>query len=134
MQDRNDIVVFGNYRNAIEANIIKSKLDAYGIPCYLTDENLANLYPGASSLMNSQVRLHLFRDDSERARQILSENSLRVDDESVMHCPACQSTNVDRDFPRKLTLNLRSSLQYLFFGIFFPGRKVYRCGDCECEF
>lgn len=134
MQDRDEIVVFANFRHGIDANIVKSKLDAYGIPCFLTDENMANLYPGASNLMNSQVRLHLFRHDEERARQIISENNFRLDDDTTMHCPACRSTNVERDFPKKLTVNLRSSLQYLFFGIFYPERKVYRCGDCECEF
>jgi hypothetical protein len=46
MQDRDDIIVFQGFDNVIEANITKSKLDAYGVPCFLTEENMASLYPG----------------------------------------------------------------------------------------
>lgn len=134
MQDHDDIIVFQKFDNAIEANIVKSKLDAYGIPCFLTEENMANLYPGASNLMNFNVRLHLFGHDAERARLIMAENNLRVDDDSITRCPRCRSTNIERDFPKKLTLKFTSALRFLFFGIFYPNKKVYRCSDCECEF
>lgn len=132
--EREEIIVFKKFETAIDANIIKSKLDAYGIPCFLTEENMANLYPGASSLMNFNVRLHLFADDLERAQQILEENHLNLDDESVVRCPVCKSTKVERDFPKKLSLTFGSTLNVLFFGVFFPHKKVYRCLDCEHEF
>ena len=134
MQHHDEIIVFKKYDNAIDANIAKSKLDAYGIPCFLTEENMANLYPGASNLMNFSVRLHLFGYDVDRAMQIMSENNLRVDDEFVVVCPRCSSRNYERDFPKKLTLEFMSSLRYLFFGIFSPEKKVYRCSDCGAEF
>ncbi|MGC3943909.1 MAG: hypothetical protein QM762_05120 [Chryseolinea sp.] len=133
-QSDNQIVVFRTFRDAISANIVKSKLDAFGIPCFLTEENLSNLYPGASALMNSQVRLHLFFHDVEIASQVLSESNLVVHDETVMRCPACQSTNIERDFPRKLSENALSALRYIFFGIFSPEKKVYRCENCDYEF
>jgi len=60
MTERDEIIVLRKFETSIEANIVKSKLDAYGIPCFLTEENMANLYPGSSSLMNFNVRLHLF--------------------------------------------------------------------------
>lgn len=132
--EQDDIVVFRAFRDPISANIVKSKLDAYGVPCFLTEENLSNLYPGASALMNSQVRLHLFSRDVERARQVLAESNLILQDESVLHCPACQSTDIERDFPKDLSENTLSALRYLFFGIFSPEKKVYRCGNCEREF
>lgn len=134
MENHDEIIVFKKYDNAIDANIAKSKLDAYGIPCFLTEENMANLYPGASNLMNFSVRLHLFGYDVDRAMQIMSENHLRVDDETIVRCPRCGSRNNERDFPKKLTLEFMSSLRYLFFGIFYPEKKVYRCSDCDAEF
>lgn len=134
MQDRDDIIVFQGFDNVIEANITKSKLDAYGVPCFLTEENMASLYPGASNMMNSNVRLHIFGHDQERVRQIMSENALTIDDDTTLKCPKCRSKNIERDFPKKLTVSFLSSLQYLFFGIFFPDKKVYRCADCETEF
>ena len=134
MQDHDTIVVFQKFDNAIEANIAKSKLDAYGIPCFLTNENMANLYPGASNLMNFNVRLHLFGHDAEQARQIMDENNLRLNDDKLTRCPQCRSTQIERDFPRKLSQTIASSLRLIFFGIFYPGNKVYRCTECEFEF
>ena len=134
MQDRDDIIVFKRYDTVIEANIAKSKLDAYGVPCFLTEETMANLYPGANKMMNSHVRLHIFSQDADRARQVMAENNLTVDDDSPLQCPHCRSKNIERDFPKSLTTSFLPSLQYLFFGIFFPDKKVYRCMDCETEF
>jgi hypothetical protein len=95
---------------------------------------MASLYPGASNMMNSNVRLHIFGHDVERARQVMNENALSVNDDSILQCPTCRSKNIERDFPKKLTESFWSSLRYLFFGIFSPDKKVYRCRDCETEF
>src|SRR4051794_1911990 len=92
------IVVFMKFRESISANIVKSKLDAYGVPCFLTEENLSNLYPGASALMNSQVRLHVLAQDVEAARQVLAELHLTLEDDNMVQCPDCHSTDIDRDF------------------------------------
>jgi hypothetical protein len=128
------IVVFMKFRESISANIVKSKLDAYGVPCFLTEENLSNLYPGASALMDMQVRLHVLAQDVEAARQVLAELHLTLEDDSVVQCPDCHSTDIDRDFPKDLSENTLSALRYLFFGIFSPEKKVYRCANCEREF
>jgi hypothetical protein len=134
MGKRDEIIVFKKFDTSIDANIAKTKLDAYGIPCFLTEENMANLYPGASSLMNFNVRLHLFAHDVDRARHIMEENHLVLDDESITRCPKCRSGKVERDFPKKLSLTLTSTLNLLFFGVFFPHKKVFRCLECEYEF
>lgn len=131
--DGETIIVFRNFRDAIAANIVKSKLDAYGIPCFLTEENLANLYPGASALMNSQVRLHLFARDADAANLVLAEANLALHD-SVTRCPVCHSTDIGRDFPKSHYETTLSALRYIFLGIFSPEKKVYRCGNCDCEF
>ena len=65
MTERDDIIVFRKFETSIDANIVKSKLDAYGIPCFLTEENMANLYPGASTLIDisSWLRSMIFFRD-----------------------------------------------------------------------
>lgn len=134
MEERGDIIVFRKFETLIEANIVRAKLDAYGVPCFLTEENLASLYPGASSLMNSDVRLHLFAHDREKAEHILEENHLILEDESVIRCPNCKSRRMERHFPKKFSETFGSALTVLFFGVFFPNKKVFRCLDCEYEF
>ncbi len=65
------IIVLQTFAQGIEASLAKSKLDAHGIPCFLTEENLVNLYPIQSPAMS--VRLHVFEQDAGRARAILND-------------------------------------------------------------
>lgn len=124
----NDIVVFRNFENSIDANIAKTKLDAYGVPCFLTEENMANLYPG-QSFTAFKIRLHLFAEDRERATQILAGDELSMQADALT-CPNCHSTRVTRSFPKRLA----DTFVYVFFGIFLTHRKVNVCEDCGYEF
>lgn len=69
---REKITVLATFATVIDANLAKTKLDAYGIPCFLSDENLATLYP-MNFLQAGQVRLHVFEQDLAGAREILEE-------------------------------------------------------------
>src|SRR5687768_3108832 len=124
-----EIVVFQHFDNAIEANIAKTKLDAFGVPCFLTEENMAGLYPG-QNLLAFKIRLHLFASDRDRASQILTGGPLSIHNESVIACPNCHSSNITRAFPKRVA----DTWTYLIFGVFLPHRKVNVCLDCGCEF
>ena len=39
------IVIYQAFDTVMKANLAKTKLDAYGIPCFLTEENFTSLYP-----------------------------------------------------------------------------------------
>jgi hypothetical protein len=129
VENSEEIVVFQHFDNAIDAHIAKSKLDAYGIPCFLTEENMANLYPG-QSMYAFKVRLHIFSADRERAVQILATGNLSIDGEASFACPRCQSHRVERAFPKKEADNL----VFILFGVFLPHKKVNHCMDCDHEF
>lgn len=124
-----DIVVLKYFDNAIEASIAKAKLDAYGVPCFLTEENMAGLYPG-QSLNAFKIRLHLFASDRDKALQLLVGETLSVHGEEGTVCPECHSTDITRAFPKKSA----DTLVYLIFGVFLPHKKVNFCVDCGCEF
>ena len=129
MENSDHIIVFRQYDNSIGANIAKSKLDAFGIPCFLTEENMSNLYPGPH-MFPIKVRLHLFDYDQDRAQQILDEVSLSVDNESTTTCPNCHSSRIERTFPKSSA----DSIKYLLFGVLFPNEKINHCLDCDTEF
>ena len=129
MENSEEIVVFQHFDNAIDAHIAKSKLDAYGIPCFLTEENMANLYPG-QSMYAFKIRLHIFAADSERAVQVLTTENLSIEGEASFVCPRCQSHRVERAFPKKDADNL----VFILFGVFLPHKKVNHCLDCDYEF
>ena len=128
VEKENDIIVYRYFDNAIDANIAKTKLDAYGIPCFLTEENMANLYPG-QSLLAFKIRLHLFASDRERAQQILGD-VLSIDEEGPIVCPKCHSDRITRGFPKREA----DTLKYLVFGVFLPHKKVNQCLNCGNEF
>jgi hypothetical protein len=126
MEGQDNIIVFGSYDSAIDASIAKSKLDAHGIPCFITDENISGLYPGVH-FPGMRTRLHIFADDKASALKILDENYLQVTSD---HCPRCNSSRTTRDFPKSES----ESLMMIFFGVLFPHKKVNRCLDCDNEF
>jgi hypothetical protein len=74
MGEQEKIIVFREFENPIDASIIKAKLDAHGIPCFLTGENLANMYP-LPNLASLHVRLYLFEKDADLAKEVLNENN-----------------------------------------------------------
>lgn len=71
MEEADKIVVFQGFDTAIEANLAKTKLDAYGIPCFLSGEAFMNVYPIRNELFPG-VRLHIFENDRPRVLEILS--------------------------------------------------------------
>ena len=73
MNDAEKLVVAETFPTAILAGMAKAKLDAYGIPCMLTGEEIAALYPMAIGGF-AEVRLMVFEEDLARAREILQEN------------------------------------------------------------
>ena len=66
------IIVFDAYDTVVKANLVKTKLDAYGIPCFLSGENFTSLYPFRNELMTG-VQLHIFEKDREQVVEILKE-------------------------------------------------------------
>ncbi len=130
MSDRDNIIVFGSFENSLEASLAKTKLDAYGIPCFLTEENLASLYPIQNPRFS--VRLHIFQKDEEQVRQVLAETVMLADEETT-RCPRCQSTRIAYGYSKKLSWRITSVLLTLLV-VLFPPKKVGHCLDCEHEF
>ena len=73
IEPKEKIVIFRAYDTVVEANLAQAKLDAHDIPCFLTDENLTNLYPIRNSIFPG-VRLHIFEKDYEEVKSLLEEN------------------------------------------------------------
>ena len=132
MEARDSIIVFRRFDNVIDANIVKTKLDAYGIPCFLTEENITNLYPG-NNFITGGTRLHIFSRDEDQVKEVLSEVHLDENDE-LSRCPRCRSKNVERDISRKLHSTILRWFLVLFAVIALPAQRVNHCLDCDLEF
>jgi len=136
MESPGKIVEFRQFDTAIDANIVKTKLDAHGVPCFLTEENMANLYPGVGfQLPAFRVRLHLLSEDVERATRILDDTQpLQVNEEATTSCPRCRSTAIHRDYSQKANGRLLRTLLLNLVMIPIPALKVNHCNSCGLEF
>lgn len=124
------IIVFDSYDTAMAANLVKTKLDAYGIPCFLSGEHFVGLYPFRNELF-SGVRLHIFANDLERVKDILIEEEVDTSQEKL-HCPFCDSHHVA--LKKNQPGAIENMLTTLFVSPFMEEKKIYRCENCEKEF
>lgn len=128
-QAEENIIVFESYDTAVNANLAKTKLDAYGIPCFLSDENFNGLYPFQNELFPG-VRLHIFEKDRERVKEIMAEVTLFEPER--LHCPKCGSAEVLAKAQEKgLFTELANSI---LTGLFLTPKKTFQCLACGHEF
>lgn len=79
-KDTGKIVVFKKYESVIQANVAKTKLDAYGVPCFLTNEHISSLYP-LPYMNGMEVGLFIFKEDESRVKELLSDDDVNTDTE-----------------------------------------------------
>lgn len=133
----NRIVVYKIFSSPIEANIVKGRLEAAGIHCFLADENTLTLNPLYSQALGG-VKLHIMEDDLEKADSLLSQDvQLEVEDvpEGTMVCPVCGSSNVGFGGATRKRFGILTMLISLLFMVYpFHTNKVWHCYRCGHEF
>ncbi len=123
------IIVYDAYDTVMAANLVKTKLDAYGIPCFLSDEHFGGLYPIRNELFPG-VRIHIFEKDKNRVNEILAEQN--TSETETLHCPNCGSQKVTIKMGKKNILN--SVITSVLLGLFLHPKKTYHCLNCLKEF
>lgn len=121
MNPREAIIVLQHFNNPIDATIIQAKLEAHGIPCFLTEEHMTSLYGNAQ--LTGGVRLHVLAADEQRARDVVQDRELLVEPPDHT-CPRCQSVQVVERITRKK----------LVLGLFSTYQRVRVCQACGFEF
>lgn len=136
MDDR--IVTFESYSDTMLAEIIKGRLEANGIECFIADENTI----GANPLFNNAiggVKIKVFERDVEKCKAILAQDDeLKADElteEQTETCPYCNSTNVKYGpmiFPK--TSWLSSFRNWFSVNLPFYARQSWHCFNCGKNF
>ena len=146
----NKIVVFNSYYNPIEASIIKERLIANGIRCFLSDEHTNTVNPLYNQALGG-VKLHLFQDDVQSAKSILADEAVEINieeigvtdaDEHISNaasvdqiCINCGSRNVGYVYSTKRRFSVFTMIiSFLLFVYPFKARKSHHCFDCQTEF
>ena len=137
--DDDKIITFESYYDPMLAHIIRSRLEANGISCFIADENII----GANPLYNNAVgglKLKVFEKDVERCREILAvegdlheDDHFEIDNESNTYvvCPFCASTNVS-NIAKDPDGSILSKLITLVNP--FQGEKNWHCNNCQQDF
>lgn len=142
-----------------EAAILKSRLEAEGIQCYLKDENTLQVQPFYSNAIGG-VKLQVSDNDVIRAKKIVeeyyantkNENPPEITEEEYMHdetkdhpgeivCPVCGSDDVYRParpsrWDGDKTPSRINIITVLLLGLplIFPSKKKYHCFNCGHNF
>jgi len=134
------IVTLDSYYDPMLAEIVRARLEANGIDCFVAD----SLTIGANPLYNNAVggvKVKVFERDIKKCREILAEDlEITTLDEPVaddsVHCPFCDSTNVRYGTSTEAPADWFAaalSLILVAFPFFYPN-KTWHCFDCHQEF
>lgn len=122
------LVTIGSYSTPYEANMVKSRLEATGIPAFVADEftiGMNWLYSNALGGVKVQVPESLALD----AQEILNSgvDSPTTDElATVDACPQCVSQNTESFLDKRV-----SFLTWIFFGLpLLLPRSKKKCRDC----
>ncbi len=143
MNTEDKIVTFESYYDPMLAHIVRTRLEANGIPCFIADENTIGSNPIYTNTAGG-VKLKVFERDVQRCREILAtEGDLHekdhheVDDENNTYvvCPYCGSTNVSNITAEKKAEQWSEVLDS-FINLVNPFhvQKNWRCNNCKQEF
>ena len=143
---RPDSVVFlESFYEPMAANLARTRLEAAGIPCFLSNENLVSMMPLYSPITGG-VRLHVRQADAQAAFEILHAEptprptgpdvaSFAADapDPVTPRCPRCGSSDVAYGTATRNTYGFWSGLLSVLLR--FPVRgKRFHCFHCGNEF
>jgi len=100
-----NIIVLDSFYEPLAAHLARTKLEAAGIPCFLTNENLVSLNRMYSPVAGG-VRLHVYQRDAAQAAEVLrAAPVMRAEPGGLAepataqaeHCPRCGSGEVTYD-------------------------------------
>ncbi|WP_114782466.1 putative signal transducing protein [Botryobacter ruber] len=138
----NRLVTIATFNEPTEAHIVKGRLEAEGIPCYLGDEHIVSVQPFYSVAVGG-VKLRVPEDREAVARQLVEQvlegtSEYYIDDDIELAppmpehvheetCPRCNSTHIAEESFSKTVF----SISYLILGFPLPFfNRKFKCYDC----
>ncbi|WP_353138825.1 DUF2007 domain-containing protein [Pseudopedobacter sp.] len=133
-----ELITVKVFDNAIEAHILKSRLESEGIVCFIFDDNMVSLNPLYNVTLGG-IKLKVREVDVEHVNTIIDQiDSLKsVDDnDQIIKCPNCDSTDLYTGYKSmkgtKGILSAIVSFLFMVFPIYY--KTVYKCKVCGDEF
>lgn len=124
------------FQYSTEAQIVKGRLEAEGIPVFLADQFTIETDPLVSNAIGG-IKLKVYSHDTVKALRVLEKiNEHSLDDQgNEILCPNCGKANVNVFIPVHSFRSLFSVL-FSFFTKPFEGSKKYeyQCRECGHKF
>ncbi len=127
------IVTVETFNEPILANIMKTKLEAYGVECFLADENIVTVNPLVTQAVGG-IKLKVREEDLEKAQAIVNEAVFpeKSETDEGTHCPYCGSTNTTVILGHS---NVFVAMWWLFLSSLpFYSKRHYYCHSCKKYF
>ena len=133
-----NLVIFKTFDNPIAAHNLKNRLEVEEIASYIFDEHTIGLNPLYSNALGG-IKVKIAKQDLAKAQLVLDaieSNSYLEQSEELLHCPNCNSTNINtdyRDFKNlKGIVSFIVSIALMVYPIYF--KRKCKCDDCNLEF
>ena len=132
------LITFKTFDNAVDAHLLKIKLESEGITCFLFDEHIVSINPLYSNSVGG-IKLKINDEDLAHAKEILLElegTPYTTDDGKAIHCPKCASTHIQSGYKSMKNAGGILAAIMSFILVVFPiySKGVYKCLDCGEEF
>lgn len=140
-----NIIVLDSYYEPVAAHLARTKLEAAGIPCFLTNENLVSLNRMYSPVAGG-VRLHVYQRDAAQATEILREPPVMravpgglgeptSQTSAAITCPRCGSHDVAYEAPTE-PANAASWLATLLARLrhYYAQGQTHHCFNCGLDY
>jgi hypothetical protein len=141
-----NIIVLDSYYEPVAAHLARTKLEAAGIPCFLTNENLVSLNRMYSPVAGG-VRLHVYQRDATQAAEILREPAVMravpgglaepaTQGSLATTCPRCGSHEVAAAETPAEPLGAASWLATLLARLrhYFAQGQIHHCFNCGLDY
>ncbi|MDX5319678.1 MAG: DUF2007 domain-containing protein [Bacteroidota bacterium] len=124
-------IILKTFNHPIEANLAKDLLQEQGIPCFLTNELNSQMLPHLNGLLGAGIQLIVDESNAEQATALLAAHQ----NEPIMHCPNCQSANIQFGLGEQRFKKIFTIFLSLFLFIPFGNiRNTFYCKECKKEF
>ena len=134
-----NIVTFRTFDNPTLAHVIKGRLEANDIPCFLADEHTVGMNPLYNVALGG-VKLKIFERDYQKCVALLEEDEslaseITLSDDETQGCPKCKSVDVGYGLATKKRFGIIAIVIAFILCVYpFQSRKAWHCYNCGEEF
>ncbi len=132
-----ELITVKTFDNAMEAHILKSKLESEHIDSFIFDEHIVGINMLYAQSVGG-VKLKIRKEDEDAVKVLLAEieNYKYTDlEDKPIHCPNCDGTDFYSYFKSNRSFKgiLSTIMSFIFFIYPFYHKNVLKCKHCNHE-